>query len=218
MKKLIPLIVVLIVILPLPVSGVTPVHIGEVFIDTSLYEKMGNIPVVRKYVPGPFTMSDASSEPSRGHMLVVALLKKNSNQFDLYSFNGKIGTSVIPMIREPGYFFFVAFSCTMIDGDSDWETLVNYYRSDNIEDREYYFKVFDNDGTELLSNSGQAFYGSDGNSTFVIKYQQNFSSTEPWMDTWRFRTNISFSPTLSKTKASPPGIMQIYGQDNGSYL
>ena len=82
------------------------------------------------------------SAPDFGQMAVYAFFQKNSNQADLYSFSGKIGTSVIPILRVPGYKCRVIFSCYMIDDDASWESIVNYYDmyADNLS---LYFKVFD---------------------------------------------------------------------------
>ena len=72
----------------------------------------------------------------------------------------------------------IAFSLNIIDDDPSWESLVSYwmYNNDSTETI-YYYKVFDHDGTELLSGSGLASYGYDGNSTYFEADKQHYFST-----------------------------------------
>jgi hypothetical protein len=129
--------------------------------------------------------------PNSGEMFLQAFKRKSSNQFDLYSFDGKIATSTVPFINEsePS----ISFSRTMLDDDGGWESIVNYsiVTNDNIINPKLadFFKVFDNDGTELLADSGRAYYGFDGNNTYVITWNNPYGNS--FYDSWRFRTNIS---------------------------
>jgi hypothetical protein len=100
----------------------------------------------------------------------------------------------------------------MIDDDAGWESIVNY-NSYSGDSRIFGFKVFDDNGTVLLSDSGSGVYGFDGNSTFVVIYN-NYH-----IKTWRFRTNImnSSAPSLAKTKVVQTSPMQVFGLSGGDY-
>lgn len=217
MKKQILSAAVLMMILSFDTNAITPVHLGRVSID-SLY---GHVPC--DFVPGPFIGSSGVGNPGQafpnnGEMFLQAFNKKNSNQFDLYSFSGKIGTSIIPIINDSDtYVNHISFSRNMIDEDNGWESIVQYQHFiRNYGTFIDSFKVFDDDGTELLADSGKAYYGFDGNSTYVITWGSNYGTSN--YDSWRFRTNISSSaPSLSKTQVSSQGLMRIFGQDNGNY-
>ena len=213
MDKSVLLAIIFLMFLPLKIAAVTPVHMPIVSIDTSNYEFGGNY-IRNSFVPSPYTTWDVSYNYNGNSMIIRSFLKKNSNQYDLYSFAGRIGTSVIPIIRDSDKIITdVGFSCKMIDDDDSWESIVLYYPLGKYEER--YYKVFDHDGTELLADSGSAFYGFDGNSTYVI----NYKGRDDYMtDSWRFRTNLaSSSPSLPKTRAATPGLMRIYGQNDGNY-
>jgi hypothetical protein len=210
----------LLIFLPLKVNGVTPVHC-RVSIDSSIYDFSHYYYI--SFVPGPFTdwkstpFSYGPNDLNSSPMVVQAFRKKNSNQFDLYTFSGKIGTSVVPIIN--GYDIYVSsiiFSRDLVDDDASWESIINY-RKESVSDLSIKtFKVFDDDGTELLADTLNAYYGFDGNSTYIIACngeRQNFS-----YDSWRFRTNIaSSSSSLAKAQAVSTGLMRIYGQDDGNY-
>lgn len=210
------LVIVLVVILPLRVMGVTPVHMGRVSVDTSLYDFNANFSM--QCIPGPFTGWQPypgvfeNLEVHSNSMLMLAFLKKNSKQFDIYSFGGKIGTSVIPIIRETAISCNIIFSCNMIDDDAGWEAIVNMSKDNGIG-----FFVFDDDGTQLLADSGSAYYGFDGNNTYIVTYSTKYGNYI--YDSWRFRTNLSVeSPkSLAKTKLIQSSPMQIYGLSGGDY-
>lgn len=209
MKQITSLFILLLMVIPFEIVGVTPVHIGKVSIDTSIYD-LNDSWMHSYFIPGPFPNSLSGSVS----MPVQVFRKKNTNQYDIYSFNGKIATTIIPEsnIKEISYTFY--FSCKMVDDDDGWETLLN---CDDLVRNKQYFKVLDDDGTEMLSDSGFAYYGFDGNSTYVTTCQQGLKIYN--YDSWRFRTNI-MSPSnqpLAKTKSSQALPMQIYGLTGGDY-
>lgn len=208
MKKGVITLLLLLPIIFFKANGATPTHIGKLNIDTSMYD-FSSFRSTPFFLPGPFTeyMSSLGS-------VLKAFLKKNSTQFDIYSLNGKIGSSVVPIIKENVSIIKITYSCYMVDDDDEWETLVTFFIE---EPNNCYFKVFDNDGTELLADSGSAAYACDNNNTYII----NGSTIEGFLDydIWRFRTNISTttSKSLSKTRAAKPSFMQIYGLSDGNY-
>ncbi|HEX2956890.1 MAG TPA: hypothetical protein VHO70_08655 [Chitinispirillaceae bacterium] len=191
--------------------GVTPVHVGRVSIDTSLYYGFGCY-----YVPGPSTNWQDSRDYDNGQMILQSWQKRGTKQVDIYSFNGKIGTTIIPIINEVSSdLMHVILSRTMVDDDDGWEALVNYHSENNTN---YKFIVYEEDGTVLLADSGSALYGFDGNNTYVVQW--NILNTRHiTYDSWRFRTNISAeSPkSLAKTKSIQQSPMQIYGLSGGDY-
>lgn len=81
----------------------------------------------------------------------------------------------------------------MIDEDTGWESMVNI----SYEFYEASFKIYDEDGVEILSDSGHAYYGFDGNNTYVLNLDKNPNPVP--IKTWRFRTNI-VSSSLAKSK------------------
>jgi hypothetical protein len=194
--------------------SITPVHVGSISIDTSIYD-LGYYGC--SFVPGPGIEWQSNDKRLYGDILLQGFRKKNSNQIDIYSFNGKIGTTVLPMCNEKNttdVIEEIVLSCTMLDDDIEWESLVTY-RKQSVAG--LFFKVFDHDGTEILADSGPAFYGFDGNNTYIVMLTGNIFRLN--YDTWRFRTNISSeSPkTLSKTKSIQSSPMQIYGLPGGDY-
>jgi hypothetical protein len=221
-KKTLFVVVVFMMTSPFVVLGITPVHLGRVSIDTSLYDFdfRGSV----GFVPGPFTEGrlypgdNGNPQDENSPMAMGAFLKKNSNQYDIYSFIGKIGTTIVPILNDPDKRIYkITFSCEMLDNDASWETIVNYGVKDNNGTYNRLFKIFDDDGTELLADSGYARYGFDGNNTYVVTYYGGFDKFR--IDSWRFRTNISSdSPkTLAKTKTMQSSSMQIYDLPGGDY-
>jgi hypothetical protein len=107
----------------------------------------------------------------------------------------------------------------MIDDDNEWESLVNYRIQSGTGTTSAYFKVFDHNGTEILADSGMAFYGFDGNNTYIVNLTGNIFGRRLNYDSWLFRTNISTeSPkTLAKAKSIQQSPMQIYGLPGGDY-
>jgi hypothetical protein len=213
MKK-IGLFSALLLILPLKIMGITPVHVCSVSIDTSIYDYLGFC----SFAPGPFIEWQSNSEMLYGNTFAEAFRKKESINVDIYSFNGQIGTAVVPMLSENtiGLIREIVLSCTMLDDDNEWESIVIYEKQSN---NHRFFKAFDHDGTEILADSGHAFYGFDGNNTYIVRFIDNYFGRRFNYDTWRFRTNIaSQSPkSLSKTKSTQQSFMQIYGLSDGNY-
>lgn len=83
------LIVVVMMILPLSVMGVTPVNMGRITVDTSLYER-----AFTNFVPDPYISGavegTSQAYPKSGEMFLQAFKRKNSNQFDIYSLMEKL--------------------------------------------------------------------------------------------------------------------------------
>jgi hypothetical protein len=210
MKKSSLLAAVLMMILHLDVNGITPVFVGEFKVDTSLYDNTYRVHI--SYIPGPFMdFSSGYLKDNESNMFVCAYLKKNSNQFDFYSYTGKIGTSIIPVANQMRDYGNILFSRNMLDEDANWESIVFWPTGGT----RWCSKVFDDDGTELLSDTLlRIYYGFDGNSTYVV----GCSDEDGSFKAWRFRTNIaSSSHPLAKSQSASPGLMTIYGQDNGNY-
>ena len=127
MDKSVLLAIIFSMFLPLEINAVTPVHMPIVSIDTSNYEFGGNY-ILYSFVPSPYINWEMSYNYYGSGMIIKSFLKKNSNQYDLYSFAGRIGTSVIPIIRDSDKTITdVGFSCKMIDDDDSWESIVLYY-------------------------------------------------------------------------------------------
>lgn len=85
--------------------------------------------------------------------------------------------------------------------------MVNY---DSLGYPIWNFKVFDDDGTILLSDSGVPNYGFDGQNTYVVAGNVD-NETPLKIRSWRFRTNVTASaPSLRKTTAATMP-MTIYG-------
>jgi hypothetical protein len=210
MKSICLLIVTLVLILPQNILGEKPVLAIDYSIDTSLYT--GDHLLLLYTVPGPLITDQIISGSHGNTMLAWVFRKKNSNQYDIYSFEGKCGTSTIPETSYPDDGASGILSQTMIDDDVGWESIVNYHwYKDNIACNK--FKVFDDNGTELLSDSGNGAYGFDGKNTYIV------SCTDYHIKSWRFRTNImnTSSSSLAKTKAVQSSPMQIYGLSGGDY-
>jgi hypothetical protein len=182
----------------------TPVY--EYKVDTSIYQ------ITRSYFcPAPNAvglMRDPQNwstgvpelEFFAGAIALDAYHKKNSNQYDIFSFTGKIASVTIPMDGWGNIFFSQYF----VDNDADWECIYNYY-PDSIR----LFKVFDANGTTLLSDTGFANYGYDWQNTYIVR-----TATPQWsFKAWRFRTNVSSGTPggLAKTAGSSPQAMMTFG-------
>lgn len=147
-----------------------------------------------------------------------AFRRKNSDQFDIYSFAGKMATVTVPIVstQELNGEINILFSQNMLDIDDGWESIVNYSLFDNYVDTSF-FKVYDDDKTELLADNGIVSYGFDGKNTYVLVGSHiRFSSSH--IKAWQFRTNIqnSSSQNLAKKAASQSPI-QIIGHSGGDY-
>ena len=186
--------------------GANPVY-SEFTVDTSTYDSKVNF----LYVPDPYVRGAGENNPSdvaKGEMAVCGFLRKNSDQIDLYSYTGICGNLIIPNIHEEDYSSIIC-SRTFIDDDAEWETIVYL----NLPGSEEAFKVFDNDGTILLSDSGEAYYGFDGQNTYVVS--GSMYTSQPKIRTWRFRTNVAAAaPALRKSTTATAQPMTIYGPTN----
>jgi hypothetical protein len=212
MKRFILYIFLFLSVLPLDVLGITPVRIGKLYDrDTSLYESKF---FSYKCIPGPYVSKNSAGDYD-GSIFMVAYLRKNSKQFDLYTYGGKTGSTIVPLVNEidNDQIYQIFFSCYMLDEDDGWETMVIYVNEENTS----FFKIYDDDGTEILADFGRAFYSSDLNCTYVIR-EAAFDGTYGY-EGWRFRTNLSTDTpkSLSKTKATQSSFMQIYGLSDGNY-
>jgi hypothetical protein len=156
MKKLLLLGVVITILFPAEVVGITPVHVGKLYNpDTSIYMK--SFTWGFSFYPGPL-IAGISLDDYSSSIFLKAFLKKNSNQFDIYSYSGKIGSTIVPFVNNAkSSITWLQFSCYLLDDDDHWETIV--YIEKEGENRS--FKVYDDDGTELLSGFGRAYYGVD---------------------------------------------------------
>ncbi len=143
--------------------------------------------------------------------------KKNSDQFDFLSFSGKVGSMVIPGTILPKqtetseFSTQLLFSRTFIDADEGWECIINYQKNDGNPDADF-FRVVDNDGTQLFSDSGSAFYSYDGCSTYIFR-RLNPLTYHPSTRYWRCRTDLladAAPRALSKSAASGPLLMTAF--------
>jgi hypothetical protein len=142
-----------------------------------------------------------------GAVALFAEKKKNSNQYDIFSFTGKIASVTIPM--DPNIFGWIFFSQFFINNDADWECIFNY-----SNDTTLLFKVFNANGTALLSDTGRVIYGYDWQNTYVVRMPQmaNFGKKNG-LKAWRFRTDVSSSlPNgLAKSAGAFPHAMMTFG-------
>ena len=152
------------------------------------------------YCPDPITMIT-----SPDNCFIKAYRKKNSNKFDIYSIYGKCGSSIAQLTNDTEYFHIISFSRSILDNDSGWEAIVIYYvRPMKV----LYAKVFDDDGTEILSDSGQYLtYDFDGNDTYVTCTYDLVN--EKRMRAWRFRTNVFSSSSVPVSRTKPVNFQQI---------
>ena len=124
---------------------------------------------------------------------ISAYRLKNTDKCDLYSFSGKIATITVADKIEG-----IQLSQFFIDDDAGWEYIGSWL------DRESSIlksTVFDENGNELLYDSGGAFYGYDGQNTYVCYYTMDQVETRNYK-VWRFRTNVTSSVPQNLSKAS----------------
>jgi hypothetical protein len=134
-----------------------------------------------------------------------ALKLKNSNQYDIYTLEGKAGTISIN-IPTGAKVLNAIISQTIIDNDDGWEYILNY--TDTLQNHAF-FKVVDDNNAVLLSDSGAANYGFDGQNTYVM------SCVDDGYKVWKFRSNVSStSPGLAKTSASAAPVMALMPSGN----
>lgn len=184
----------------------------EFKLDTAVYETP-NVYFIFLY-PGPeyaHYSNKVISEPADNQILLQLMMfhKKNSDQYDIFSFSGKVGSMIIPSTLLPEeHINSIQILCsrTFIDEDDGWECIINdYYETGNAK-----FFIVDNDGTQILTGSGGVAYGFDGKNTYVF---QRVGSSYYNYKFWRFRTNITSasSPALAKSVASGPLPMMTFG-------
>ena len=184
----------------------------EFKLDTAMYEQP-NLNRILIY-PGPEYAHYSYhfiSEPADNQILLQLMLfhKKNSDQYDIFSFSGKVGSLIIPSTLLPEeHINSIQILCsrTFIDEDDGWECIIN----DPYETGREKFYLVDNDGTQILSGTGKVAYGFDGKNTYV--FQRDVSSSFNYK-VWRFRTNITSAsqPALTKSVASGPLPMMTFG-------
>lgn len=171
-------------------------------IDTSVYE-------IADFTIIPIAGPETAYYEGRGRIAFTTMLsayrKKGTDQFDIFSFTGKVGTVTIIGIQGSNIFVFP--SQKFIDNDDEWEYIVNKEMPSS-------FSVIDDDQSVLLSGSGNVDYGFDGENTYVLdRYAPNPSFPEIEQKVWRFRTNVASNapPSLSKSTTSPLHPIMTYG-------
>jgi hypothetical protein len=208
-------LVIIAMVMLAPMSLIGQELVSTISIDTSQYESIKSPINSLAFCLGPtqpysligypsyVTATTFSGIPT---MSLFALLKKNSNQYDIFSFTGKIGSIIIPLLSDSIGDARVFISQTFINNDDGWESIVDYYNRDGA----FLFKLYNENGNVLLSDSGEAFYWFDGQNTYVSSHYGGY--TRPVIiKTWKFRSNISssFSPGLGKTAGQSVPIMQF---------
>jgi hypothetical protein len=127
-----------------------------------------------------------------------ALKKKRSNQYDIFTLQGKSSSVTIPasIVPQGTILNSLIFSQTIIDNDSGWEYIAGFY--DTVNEGHFPFKVVDDNGTVLLADEGYASYAYDGQNTYVTSgmlYPDKI---------WKFRSNVSTMAPLAKSAAAGP--------------
>ena len=203
---------VVIILLLLPVYLFAQELFSSFSVDTNVYNDFYNTGswyegVSIKAVRGPlFVGTGVTFEEGLGLFdILLCYQKKGTEQFDVFSFNGKCGSIKIPSSAFPSeaHLISIFISQTYLDADADFECLVSYYFPDPNIAMPTYFKALDEDGNQILSDSGTAGYGFDGRDTYVWTITDNRT-----IKTWRFRTNVSYaSRPLAKTNIFPGPMM-----------
>lgn len=116
------LIISLFVALKVSAGKPVPVLVADYCIDTSLYDLSGahnNCRIRYAIYEGPLTYESTTG---------IAFRRKNSDQFDIYSFAGKMATVTVPIVstQELNGEINILFSRNMLDNDDGWESIVNY--------------------------------------------------------------------------------------------
>jgi hypothetical protein len=180
-------------------------------IDTTKYGGLGIETIV---IPFPninamsFFSSNLGLAQYNTNLFCQALKLKNSNQYDIYALEGKVGTVNIN-IPSGAEVYNAIISQTILDNDNGWEYILNYKDTTTVMNH-FLFKVVDDNSMVLLSDSGWANYGFDGQNTYVIS-----SFPDGSYKIWKFRSNISStSPSLAKTSASAAPIMALMPSGN----
>jgi hypothetical protein len=188
----------------LPVAIFAQQLVYEFKIDTAKYD---SYQISTNVVPHPninakvFGPSLINMNLGNTFLWCQALKLKNSNQYDIYALEGKVGTVTIN-IPNGAIPLNAIISQTIIDNDDGWEYILNYSDSISYHDM---FTIVDDNNAVLLSDSGVANYGFDGQNTYVMSCSYNGS-----YKVWKFRSNVlSTSPGLAKTSSSAAPIMAL---------
>jgi hypothetical protein len=209
MKHILPGILITIVMVFASKAG-QPAPAYTVTIDTAVYDMDAWQHMDCMFFPSAVSM-DATRMPSNIYYpgtLYAAFRKKDSTTVDIFSISGKVGSVRLPPQSHDlnTQDFIYLFSQTIIDADEGWECL--QVRSS--------FTLFDDDGSQLLSDSGFAFYGFDGKDTYVITTHSPgdvYFGPLAWK-CWRFRTDIAAAQpgSLQNKTVSFPQPMMAFGQ------
>jgi hypothetical protein len=197
----------LVFILLLPIGLYAQELIGTYSADTSVYLRAPSYGI---WGPGDYIETGLNDYFwLNGTDLLSLYQKKGSDQYDIFSFFGKIGSMTIPSLANARNYWII-FSQTLINADTNFECIVNFQPNNNV-DTTYSFKVFDNKGNQLLSDKGVAGYGFDGQNTYIISLPLIIEGNRNYTwKIWKFRSNISSrSKSLSKTAATH-GPMMTY--------
>jgi hypothetical protein len=203
----------LFLVLLVPFSIFSQQLVNSFSVDTSQYDKTDIVVCQSPYNSYSFI-----------GVSLIAFRQKGSNQVDIYSyFSGKIASVNVPFSTLPAksYMPFLYISQTILDADSGWESIVDYFDStgyDNGVPMSPRFKVFDDNGTQLISDNGLAAYGFDNQNTYVY-------TTYPNAKIWKFRTGISAAAPLLQKRAvdagpvmsfTPTGNLRVIMQPTGN--
>jgi len=212
MRKL----VVLLIALTFPAITAGQVLVYEFVMDTNTYE-WNNAASAASITQDPFSSNFGNllisfsqtvgwiTSPHPG-MAYRVLKKKNSNQYDIFSGIGKIGSISIPQSLYHSSNYQLQSLCvsqTFVDADLGWEYIAGFqdtgYSSPTYPDTPYVSLVDDNN-TVLLSQKGYGFsfaFGNDAQNTYCYLFQNGQIAK-----TWRLRTGISLTQPLAKSAVS----------------
>lgn len=164
----------------------------EYTVDTSIYEFPALLSV---FYPEPQETFSSEGYPSDGPKLVCYLYrKKNSDVYTIFSIGGTTGDIIIHDKYKADFNNRFLFSKKYIDNDEGWECII-------VDGYTDVFYVIDDDGTELLSEAGNAMYGFDGNCTYVVPGMLPMHTFKAW----RFRENITSSSFSNLSKKNTLG-------------
>jgi hypothetical protein len=212
MKYILPGILVIIFMVSASKAG-QPASAYSVAIDTAVYDLDTWQYMDCMFFPSAVSM-DATRLPANIYYpgtLYAAFRKKDSTAVDIFSLSGKVGSVNLPPqsrdFNTQGFIYL--FSQTIVDADEGWECLRIRPGSDGP------FILFDEDGSQLLSDLGFAFYGFDGKDTYVITTQSPgdvYFQPLAWK-CWRFRTDVAAAQpgSLQKKTVSFPQPMMAFG-------
>ena len=204
----------IVVFLLLPCSLFAQQLVYQFKVDTSKYDYL---PLFSTFViPSPNIPSQSfypnSPEIAFGATVFTkfwcqAFKLKNTNQYDIYTLEGKVGTVTIN-IPNGAIVNAAIISQTILDNDDGWEYILNYSDSISYQNK---FEIVDDNNAVLLSDSGYANYGFDGQNTYIISINDYGESVK----VWKFRSNVSsISPGLAKSLPSASPIMALMPSGN----